>query len=41
MDNVKMNLKKIGVNKRNWIDLAQDRDYWSVLVNAVLDLRVH
>ena len=27
--------KKISVNKRNWIDLTRDRDYWKALVNAV------
>ena len=25
---------------RNWVDLAQDRDYWRVLVNVALNLRV-
>ena len=26
-----MGFKEIGVNTRNWIDLAQDRDFWRVL----------
>jgi hypothetical protein len=26
-DNIIMDLKEIGVNARNWFDLAQDRDY--------------
>ena len=34
-----MNIKEIGVNKRNWVDSAQDRDYWRTLVNAALNLR--
>ena len=34
-----MDLKEIGINTRNWVDLPQDRDYWRVLVNAALDLR--
>jgi hypothetical protein len=35
-DNIRMNLKEIGINTRNWVDSAQDRDYWRVLVNAAL-----
>ena len=26
-------LKEIGIRTRNWVDSAQDRDYWKVLVN--------
>jgi hypothetical protein len=33
-------LKETGINRRNWIDSAQDRDYWRALVNAALNLRV-
>ena len=39
-DNIKMDLKKIVINTRNWIDSAQDRDYWRAIVNAALNLRV-
>jgi hypothetical protein len=39
-DDIKMDLKEIGINTRNWVDLAQDRDYWRALVNAALKLRV-
>ena len=39
-DNVRMDLKGIGINKRNWVYLVQDRDYWRALVNATLNLRV-
>ena len=35
-----MDLKKIGINTRNWSDSAQCRDYWRALVNAALNLRV-
>ena len=39
-NNIRMDPKEIGVNTRNCIDSAQDRDYWRVLVNAALNLRV-
>ena len=39
-DNIRMGLKEIGFNSRNWIDSAQDRDYWRAFVNSVLDLRI-
>jgi hypothetical protein len=32
--------KEIDINTRNWVDLAQDRNYWKALVNAALNLRV-
>jgi hypothetical protein len=33
-DNIKIDLKEIGINTRNWVDLTQDRDYWRTLVNV-------
>ena len=39
-DNIRMNLKEIGNKTRNWVDSAQDRDYWIALVNAALNLRI-
>ena len=39
-DNIRMDLEEIGINARNWVDLAQDRNYWRALVNAALKLRV-
>jgi hypothetical protein len=39
-DNIRMNLEDIGINAVNWVDSAQNRDYWRALVNAVLNLRV-
>ena len=39
-DNIRMDLKEIGINMRNWINSNQDRDYWRVLVNAALNLHV-
>ena len=35
-----MDLIEIGINTRNWVDLAWDRDYWRALVSAALNLRV-
>ena len=34
-DNIRMDLKEIGIDSRNWVDSAQDRDYWRALVNAL------
>jgi hypothetical protein len=39
-DNIKMDLREIEWGGMNWIDLAQDRDQWSALVNTVMNLRV-
>ena len=39
-DNIRMDLEEIGINASNWVDSAQDRDYWIALVNASLNLRV-
>ena len=40
-DSVRMDLKEMGVNTMNWVDSAQDMDYWIALVNAALNLRFH
>ena len=39
-DNIKMDLKEIGVNVRSWIDSAQDRGYWRALVDTALCSRM-
>ena len=39
-DNIKMDLKEMGINTRNLVDSAQDRDYLRVFVNAALNQRV-
>ena len=38
--NIRTNLEEIGINAGNWVDSAQDWDYWRALVNAALNLRV-
>jgi hypothetical protein len=40
VDNVNMDLREIGWDGVDWVDLAQDRDYWRNLVNTVMNLRV-
>jgi hypothetical protein len=40
VDNIKMDLLEIGWGGVDWIGLAQDRDKWIALVNAVMNLRV-
>jgi hypothetical protein len=39
-DNIRMDLQEVGCGCIDWIGLAQDRDRWWVIVNAVMNLRV-
>ena len=39
-DNIKMDLHEVRCLGMGWIDLAQDRDRWPALLNAVMNLRV-
>jgi hypothetical protein len=40
VDNIEMDLRKIGWSGMDWLDLAQYRDQWTALVNTVMNLRV-
>jgi hypothetical protein len=38
--NIILDLREIGWDEVDWIDMAQDRDLWRALVNTVLNLRI-
>jgi hypothetical protein len=40
VDNIKTELREIGWDGLDWIDLAYDRDQWRALVNMVMNFRV-
>jgi hypothetical protein len=39
-DNIKIELREIGLDEENWIRLAWDRVRWRAFVNTVMNLRV-
>ncbi|KAJ4436564.1 hypothetical protein ANN_16597 [Periplaneta americana] len=39
-DNIKMDLREVGYDGRDWINLAQDRDRWQAYVRAAMNLRI-
>jgi hypothetical protein len=40
VDNIKMDLREMGWDGVDWMDMARDRKEWRTLVNTVLNLRV-
>jgi hypothetical protein len=38
--NIKLNVREIGIDAANWIQLAQDRVQWRAFVNTVMNIRV-
>ena len=39
-DSIRIDFKEICISARNWVDSAQDIDYWRALVKAALNLQV-
>ena len=39
-ENIRVDLKEMGINTRNWVDSNQDSDYWRTLVNMALNFWV-
>jgi hypothetical protein len=39
-DNIRIDLREVGCEGVNWINVAQDRDQWRAVVNKVRDVRV-
>jgi hypothetical protein len=40
LNNIKMDVREIGWDGVDWVNLAQDRNQWRALVNTAMNLRV-
>jgi hypothetical protein len=40
VDNIEIDLREIGWDGVDWIDMARDRDQWTALVNTVINMPV-
>jgi hypothetical protein len=40
VDNITMDLREIGWDGVDWVDLLQERNQWRALVNTVMNIRV-
>jgi hypothetical protein len=40
-DNIKMDLREIGLKGVDWMHMVQDKDQWQALVNTVMNLGFH
>jgi hypothetical protein len=41
MDNIRVDLRGLGWEGVDWVNLTQDRDLWQAFVNTVMNLHVH
>jgi len=39
-DNIKLDRQEVGCGRKDWIEMAQDKDRWRALVNAVMNIRL-
>ena len=40
-DNIRMDLAELGIERMNWIQLAENRDQWGAFINSALNLQIH
>jgi hypothetical protein len=39
-NNVRMDSREVGLERVDWLHLAQDREHWQVLLNTVMNFRL-